>query len=340
MNRLRLIGHPVVVFVLVCAFVFIYFVYVKGGNPLSGMAPSAKTETQTERTAEPPNDPNAAPLEGPEGRQQEPINEPNQQMAGPVVQQRNQVNQQNLVQPLNQLGAPRGNPGNNFTAQPNQIAAPPGNQGNNLTAQPNQNAPVQQPIAAADKMLIEGHWIGGEVIPLTPAIAKANSIPPDVVGVLLDEVTLLSAEAGLYAGDVITAINGKKVTDLKSFQQATKDVAQSNRATVSVYSGGKNKDIMVFSTEVLGIAQMEGAPMILATDRSPHAYYGPCDKCHVISTNAARTKPILNSPNALNPNELLKDAGDNLTKVAPNIRIGTPPPHRNRGTCTLCHVVL
>jgi membrane-associated protease RseP (regulator of RpoE activity) len=199
---------------------------------------------------------------------------------------------------------------------------------------------VQQPIAASDKALIEGHWIGGEVIPLTAMIAKANSIPPDVAGVLIDEVTLLSAEVGLYAGDVITAINGKKVTDLKSFQQATKDVAQSNRATVSVYSGGKNKDIMVFSTEVLGIAQMEGAPMILATDRSPHAYYGPCDKCHVISTNAARTKPILNSPNALNPNELLKDAGDNLTKVAPNIRIGTPPPHRNRGTCTLCHVVL
>ena len=325
MNRLRLIGHPVVVFVLVCAFVFIYFVYVKGGNPLSGMAPSAKTETQTERTAEPQNDPNAAPLAGPVDQQQNPINQPNQQ---------------NPVQPLNQLGAPRGNPGNNFTAQPNQIAAPQGNQGNNLTAQPNQNAPVQQPIAAVDKMLIEGHWIGGEVIPLTPAIAKANSIPPDVVGVLLDEVTLLSAEAGLYAGDVITAINGKKVTDLKSFQQATKDVAQSNRATISVYSGGKNKDIMVVSTEVLGMAQMESAPMINATDVRPHAYYGPCDKCHVISKNAIRTKTALNSPNALNPNELLLDAGDNLTKVAPTIRRGTPPPHRPRGTCTLCHVVL
>lgn len=211
----------------------------------------------------------------------------------------------------------------------NQGAVPP--------VPPNQNVPVQQAITVPDKQLIEGHWIGGEVIPLTPAIAKANSIPPDVVGVLLDEVTLLAAAAGLYAGDVITAINGKKVTDLKSFQQATKDVAQSNRATVSVHSGGKNKDVLVFSTEALGMAQMESAPMILATDRSPHAYYGPCDKCHVISTNATRIKT---APNALNPNELLKDAGDNLTKVAPNIRQGTPPPHRNRGTCTLCHVVL
>ena len=304
MDRLRLIGHPVVVFVLICAFLFVYFVYLKGGNPLSGMAPSAKTEAETERNVEPPNDPDVAPLAGPVGQQQNPIN---------------QSNQQNLVGPPGQVVAPQGNP---------DIILP---------AQPNQNVPMQ-PTAVPDKALIEGHWIGGEVIPLTPAIAKANSIPPDVVGVLIDEVTLLSAAVGLDAGDVITAINGKKVTDLKSFQQATRDVAQSNRATVSVYSGGKYKDIMVFSTEALGIAQMESAPMILATDKSPHGYYGPCDKCHVISS-AIRTKTTLN-PNALNPNELLKDAGDNLTKVAPNIRSGTPPPHRNRGTCTLCHVVL
>lgn len=175
---------------------------------------------------------------------------------------------------------------------------------------------------------------------MTPAVAKANSIPLNVVGVLFDEVTLLSAQAGLLAGDVVTAINGKKVTDLKSFHLATKEVAQANRALVSVYRGGKNKDILISSTEVLGIAQMEGAPMILATDRSPHAYYGPCDQCHVIAANTARTMTAQNSKNALTPNELLKDAGDNLTKVAPNIRRGTPPPHRNRGTCTLCHVVL
>ena len=167
-----------------------------------------------------------------------------------------------------------------------------------------------------------------EVIPLTAAIAEANSIPPDVVGVLIDEVTLLSAEAGLYAGDVITAVNGKKVSDLESFRLATKDVAQSNRANLSVYSGGKYKDIVVFSTEALGIAQMEAAPMILATDRSPHGRRGPCDRCHTISKTP------------LNSGQLAKDQGDILTKVAPNIRKGVPPPHRSRGTSTLCHVVL
>jgi len=298
MDRLRLIGHPIVVFVLICAFLFVYFVYLKGGNPLSFMgastiAPPANMEAETERNVEPPqeNEVNAAPLAVPGGPQQ------------------GTVNRQNPVD------------------QPNQRGIIPVNQGAVPPVQPNQNAPLQ-PIAVPDMVLQEGHWIGLEVIPLTQAIAKANSIPPDVVGVLIDEVTLLSAEAGLLAGDVITAVNDKKVTDLKSFHQATKDLGQSNRANVSVYSGGKNKSIVVFSTEALGMAQMEAAPMILATDKSPHGYYGPCDKCHAISKTP------------LNTGQLAKDQGDVLTKVAPTIRKGTPPPHRRRGTCTLCHVVL
>jgi hypothetical protein len=280
-----------VVFVLICVFVFTYFVYLRGGNPLSLFAPSAKTETETEWNGQPPNDPNVTTMAGQVGQQQDPLNP------------------QNPFQQPSQPGVPSGNPN----------AVPP--------VQPNQNVPLQ-PIAVPDKVLQEGHWIGLEVIPLTPAIARANSIPPDVVGVLIDEVTLLSAEAGLLAGDVITAVNDKKVTDLKSFWQATKNVGQSNRANVSVYSGGKNKNIVVFSTEALGIAQMEAAPMILATDKSPHGRYGPCDQCHTISKTP------------LNAGQLAKDQGDVLTKVAPTIRKGTLPPHRKRGTCTLCHVVL
>jgi hypothetical protein len=297
MDRFRLIGHPIVLFVLICAFVFVYFVYLRGGGPLSFslMTPSVKpaTEAETERNAEPPqeNEINAAPWTLPGGPQQDPLNQPNP------------------------------------PDQPNQRGVIPVNQGTVPPVPPNQNVPLQ-PIAVPDLALQEGHWIGLEVIPLTPAIAKANSIPPDVVGVLIDEVTLLAAEAGLLAGDVITAVNDKKVVDLKSFWQATKDVGQANRAGVALYSGGKNKNVVIFSTEALGMAQMEAAPMILATDKSPHGYYGPCDKCHTISKTP------------LNAGQLAKDQGDVLTRVAPTIRKGTPPPHRRRGTCSLCHVVL
>jgi len=67
-----------------------------------------------------------------------------------------------------------------------------------------QPPPVQQ--VAPDKVLQEGHWIGLEVIGLSSAIARANNIPDDVRGVLIDEVTLLAAESGLLAGDVITGV--------------------------------------------------------------------------------------------------------------------------------------
>ena len=295
MNRLARIAHPVVVILLVCTFLYVYFVYLRGASPLSSMAPSAIKEKDWDEV--PPKDPNIVALAGPVVQKQDPIN------------QRIQLNQENPVQQPNQLESPQGNP---------DIILP---------AQPNQNVPLQ-PIVFPDMTLQEGHWIGLEVIPLTAAIAEVNFISPDVAGVLIDEVTLLSAEAGLYAGDVITAVNDRKINDLKSFRLATKDLAQSNRVNLSVYRGGKYINILVFSTEALGIAQMEAAPMILATAKSPHGYLGPCDRCHAISRTA------------LNSNQLLKDQGDALTKVAPNIRMGTPPPHRNRGTCTKCHVVL
>lgn len=306
MKHLESFAKPAVIAVLICAFLYAYY---RGSDIFSWVnpPPAASIPAQERERVEMP--------EGPEVPQQEPAAVP-LALGGPALQ-----DQKTTVQGNTLLGP-----------SANREVVPP--------VRPDPKAPVQQSISAADKALIEGHWIGGEVIPLTPAVAKANAIPLDVVGVLYDEVTLLAAEAGLLAGDVVTAINGKKVTDLKSFHLATREVAQSNRALVSVYRDGKIQDILISSTEVLGVAQMEGAPMILPTDRSPHAYYGPCDKCHVIARNTAKNTTAQNSRNALTPNELLKDAGDNLAKVAPNIRRGTPPPHRPRGTCTLCHVVL
>jgi hypothetical protein len=313
MNRLKHIANPFVVLVLICTFLFVYFVYLNSGNSLSFLRAQPE-KTGEDRDEVQPKDPNVVALGGPAIQGQDPTRQPVQQ---------------------NQLEPPQGNQNYIPQVQPN-IVQPDilgGAQTLNQQVQANQNIPLS-PIALPDRVLTEGHWIGLEVIPLTAAIAEANNIPPEIAGVLIDEVTMLSAEAGLYAGDVITAVDGKKVNDLKSFRLATKDVTQSNRATVSVYSGGKYRNIVVFSTEALGIAQMEGAPMILATSKSPHGYLGPCERCHAIS----KKPPI--SKNALNSNELLKDQGDSLTKVAPNIRKGTPPPHRNRGTCTTCHVVL
>ncbi len=178
------------------------------------------------------------------------------------------------------------------------------------------------------KILQEGHWIGLEVIGLSPAVARANNIPDNVRGVLIDEVTLLAAESGLLAGDVITAINGYPLQDLRSFREATRPLAGLNRAVVSVFRKGRNLDIEVAGTEELGIAQMEAAPMITAAAVSPHGYYGPCDRCHTISKTTST------------PGHLAKDQGDVLINEAPPISAGAVRPHRERGDCTNCHTIL
>ena len=60
-------------------------------------------------------------------------------------------------------------------------------------------SPLEQ--NAAGKKFIEGHWLGLEVIPLTAELATEYQVPKGETGVLVDEVTLESAESGILAGD-------------------------------------------------------------------------------------------------------------------------------------------
>ncbi len=191
-------------------------------------------------------------------------------------------------------------------------------------------APAKAPAVAnvMEKVLQEGHWIGLEVGPLTPALATANGIPLNVKGVLVDEVTLLGATSGMLAGDVITVINNMETGDLIAFKDATRPIAMSKQASVTVYRAGTYRKITVRGTEEVGLAQMEGAPMINATDTSPHTYRGPCDKCHVISKTVKNT------------GQLSRDGGDVLAKQAPPIKWGSKPIHGNRGACTNCHKII
>ncbi|MBF0538507.1 MAG: PDZ domain-containing protein [Nitrospirae bacterium] len=193
------------------------------------------------------------------------------------------------------------------------------------------------PDTATEKVIQEGHWVGLEVVPLTPQLAAANGIPDNVVGVLVDEVTLTAAASGVMAGDVITAINALKVKDLKTFEKSTRQVATINQATVTVYRGGKNGDIKVVANNALGVAQMEGAPMILSTATRPHGYYGPCDRCHEIARIAPYSGGAKTPSN--NTGQLAKDAGDVLITTPPPIQWGAQPPHRDRGKCTNCHTI-
>ncbi|MEW6219793.1 MAG: PDZ domain-containing protein [Thermodesulfobacteriota bacterium] len=175
------------------------------------------------------------------------------------------------------------------------------------------------------KVVQEGHWLGLEVLPLTPALAKANNIPAGVRGVLVDEVTLLAAECGVLAGDVLAAVNGVPVPDLPAFETATRRIANDRQASLTVYRQGRYGQIEVRDRRRLGFAQLEAAPMILATDQRPHGSYGACDRCHVISKTSRNT------------GQLAADLGDVLARRAPAIKQGTAASHGNRGQCDFCH---
>ena len=244
-------------------------------------------------------------------------------------------NSQALVFPgAPQPGANDNNPGSqsaiqntpmdNQAADPFPDPAPPGN--TDMFAAVAAQAPAVSNVM--EKVIQEGHWIGLEVGPLTPALATANGIPLNIKGVLVDEVTLLAASSGILAGDVIAAINNMETGDLHAFKAATRPIAMSKQATVTVYRAGAYRKIDVRGAEELGLAQMEAAPMINATDASPHTYYGPCEKCHAISKTVKNT------------GQLAKDGGDVLAAQAPPINWGSKPPHGNRGTCTNCHKII
>jgi len=329
MKQLNFIANPIFLLVMIGSFVYVYFFYLSDA-PLRKRE-AAEAEAEMAQQVAPPANPNATtPVAGIIMKEENPFNmgtHPGQMNVPNGEQFFNQQNRQTplTMQEENPFAPPPRKPRlsrqaqQDPNAQPVQFQYPYGFVGQNVV-----------PVAggALGKTWIEAHWIGLEAGPLLPAVAKANNIPPNISGVFVDEVTLVAADSGLLAGDVITAVNGNQVSDLKTFKNATKHVALANQAQVTIFRRGAYKTIVVVSPDELGFAQIEGAPMILATDRAPHGYYGPCDNCHAIA------------PGRTNINQMAKDLGDILAKSAPNIKKGTPPPHGNRGACTKCHVLL
>jgi len=186
-------------------------------------------------------------------------------------------------------------------------------------------SPLEQ--NAASKEFIEGHWLGLEVIPLTPELAQEYGIPDGEQGVLVDEVTLEAAESGILAGDMVHAINGRATPDLEEFFHATIQAQGLGQATIEV---GRRGPTMSFgltarNTSKLGFAQMEAAQPIKPGSISPHRSRGKaCTKCHIIMKTGG---------------QLPTDGGD-ILPTPPPIRPNATPLHENRGACYACHAIL
>jgi len=180
---------------------------------------------------------------------------------------------------------------------------------------------------AAGKEFIEGHWLGLEVIPLAPELATEYQIPKGETGVLVDEITLEAAESGILAGDMVQSIDGRPTSDLRAFFLATQNVQEKERAAVGVSRRGDKMTFVIEprNTKVLGFAQMEAAQPIQPGAISPHRSRGrACTACHIIMRTGG---------------QLPTDAGDILPNPPP-ITTDAKAPHRYRGQCSSCHVII
>ena len=180
---------------------------------------------------------------------------------------------------------------------------------------------------AAGKEFIEGHWLGLEVIPLTPELAAEYRVPKGESGILVDEITLESAESGILAGDMIQSVDGRPTPDLKAFFVATQRVQEKERADVGISRRGKKMTFFMEAqnARTLGFSQMEAAQPIQPGSISPHRSRGrPCTDCHIIMATGG---------------QLPTDAGDILPNPPP-ISKDAVTPHGNRGMCSTCHVIV
>jgi hypothetical protein len=185
--------------------------------------------------------------------------------------------------------------------------------------------PSPKEQGAAHKELIEGHWLGMELIPLTPELAKEYRVPLNTKGLLVDEISLESAETGILAGDLVVAVEDFATPDLVAFTEATRRVKNQFQAKVLVSRRGRILEFTMASERTLGFSQNEAAQPITPGALSPHRSRNkPCTTCHIIMRTGG---------------QLPTDAGDILPNPPP-ISKGAVAPHEYRGKCNTCHVIL
>jgi Magnetochrome domain/PDZ domain len=185
--------------------------------------------------------------------------------------------------------------------------------------------PLKSPPRFRMLPFVEAHWQGLEMIVLSPALARALGLDPNLKGVIADDVTPPADACGFQGGDIIASINGVPTTDLNSFIDASDLVREQRSVQVTVMRKGQIFPLVLWALkDRLGVANGETAPMIPSGSVSPHAYQGACTGCHRIGTKG----------------ELPFDQGDLLSRKAPPIKPGSTRPHRDRGNCITCHQIL
>lgn len=86
-------------------------------------------------------------------------------------------------------------------------------------------------------------FLGINIQPLTRELARGFGLPQDTSGVLVSGITPNGAagKAGMREGDVITEVNGRKVTDPRALQLAVSQIAPGTKTSIKVLRGERGK---------------------------------------------------------------------------------------------------
>jgi len=89
-------------------------------------------------------------------------------------------------------------------------------------------------------------WLGVQMQPLTPTLAKAVGLPNDY-GVVVDSVVDGSpaSRASLQQGDVITAYNGKPIKSARDLAMAVADTPSGNAASLTIWRADHSRSVDV-----------------------------------------------------------------------------------------------
>ena len=116
-----------------------------------------------------------------------------------------------------------------------------GNQGIGFAIPANLAREVMQSLR--DKGRVVRGYIGTSVQTLTPEIAEAMKLKGQQTGALVGEIepNAPAAKAGIKTGDVITAVNGKKVNDPRELRLMIGSMAPGTKAQIDVNREGQTK---------------------------------------------------------------------------------------------------
>ena len=107
--------------------------------------------------------------------------------------------------------------------------------------------PINMAKALLPQLQAKGHvtrgYLGVSVGDLTPDLAKAFGLKPGLKGALVQQVVpdQPAAKAGLKAGDVVTAVNGRAVDTSGALTRAVALIAPGDKVTLSVLRDGAER---------------------------------------------------------------------------------------------------